>query len=194
MYHFASATGFVSNPILHRNHTYYGFQNYVDTTWLQVSIPPAPVFYSILTFSYYSSQIFKQFYLKQGLGAELEHMQMKRQLLLFIMWIAEIKHGSSGMKTSNFNCHAILLTPFSFSTFSTEDQTQTLVHTSQVSALNCTSNVLFSFITKEFPQWQSTCLTYFSDALGSISSTKNRHKKFNTPLIFPLHFWFGLAF
>lgn len=153
MYHSASATGFVSNPILHRNHTYYGFQNYIDTTWLQVSISPAPVFYLPLTFSYSSSQIFKQFYLKWGLGAELGNMQMKRQLLLFIMWIAEIKHRSSGMKTSNFIFHAILLTLFSFSTFSTEDQTQTLIHTSQVSALNCTSNLVFSFITEEFPQW-----------------------------------------
>lgn len=125
MYHSASATRFVSNPILHRNHTYYGFQNYIDTTWLQVSISPAPVFYLPLTFSYSSSQIFKQFYLKWGLGAELGNMQMKRQLLLFIMWIAEIKHRSSGMKTSNFIFHAILLTLFSFSTFSTEDQTQT---------------------------------------------------------------------
>lgn len=78
MYHSASATGFVSNPILHRNHTYYGFQNYIDTTWLQVSISPAPVFYLPLTILLLFFSDFQTILFKVGVGGRVgEHADEK---------------------------------------------------------------------------------------------------------------------
>lgn len=107
VHHFPSLTGFVSNPILPRNHTYYGFKNYTDRTWLQASIPPVPSFYLSPTLSYTSSsQIYFQTLLFKGgqsWGTCIWKDKFWGSLLLFIMGTAQIKHRSPGRKQTTLS-------------------------------------------------------------------------------------------
>lgn len=87
MHHFPSITGFVSNPILHRNHAYYRFKNYTDIDMSASQDSTCPFFYSFLTISYtlLLRFIFKHVYSKLGdrVGADADEKTTSRDQFSF---------------------------------------------------------------------------------------------------------------